>query len=109
VTNSTASARRVRLLGAVAAGLLLFAGCGSSAPSVKRVALEVVETLDATPEQRACMREKVEAYSNDQLETMVPVDDEGNAIEIDFRDPTSIPDATPELQQFVDDLRACIT
>jgi len=109
VTNSTASARSVRLLGAVAAGLLLFAGCGSSAPSVKRVALEVVETLDATPEQRACMREKVEAYSNDQLETMVPVDDEGNAIEIDFRDPTSIPDATPELQQFVDDLRACIT
>jgi len=109
VTNSTASARRVRLLGAVAAGLLLFAGCGSSAPSVKRVALEVVETLDATPEQRECMREKVEAYSNDQLEAMVPVDDEGNAVEIDFRDPTSIPDATPELQQFVDDLRACIT
>jgi outer membrane murein-binding lipoprotein Lpp len=109
VTNSTASARRVRILGTVATGLLLFAGCGSSAPSVKRVALEVVETLDATPEQRECMREKVEAYSNDQLEAMVPVDDEGNAIEIDFRDPTSIPDATPELQQFVDDLRACIT
>jgi len=38
----------------------------------------------------------------------VPLDGEGNAIEIDFRDPTSIPDATPELQQFVDDLRTCI-
>lgn len=108
MTNSTASARSVRLLGAVAAGLLLLAGCGSSAPSVKRVALEVVETLDATPEQRECMRERVDAYSNDQLEAMVPLDGEGNAIEIDFRDPTSIPDATPELQQFVDDLCTCI-
>ena len=90
------------------------AGC-SSTPSDKRVALDLVEAMtDLSPEQQQCMREKIEGYSNDELER-IGLDDEdadgdgetAEVVAVDFDDPDSLAEAPEDLRAFVDDLRSC--
>ncbi|MDQ3738257.1 MAG: hypothetical protein M3337_03720 [Actinomycetota bacterium] len=95
-----------RLLVALSLGILALTACNST-PSTKRVALDVVETLNSVSEtQKECMRERIDGYPNSTLEAI------GNAQEnqaLDFPDADALENATPELQEFVDDLGDCIT
>jgi hypothetical protein len=70
-------------------------GC-SSTPSAKRVALDMVETLDISDSAKACMTEKVEAYPEDELEQIAELADSG--------DQQGIADLTA----FSDDLATCV-
>jgi hypothetical protein len=85
---------RAALVAVVAiAGL---AAC-TSTPSARRVALDVIETLDADESVKECMRGKVEAYSQDELQAIA----DGAA--------ESPPDAAQveALEQFEADLAEC--
>jgi len=103
VTTSTRPARARRLLGAIGVSLLLVTAC-SSTPSSKRVALDIVETMEISDTQKQCLREKIDGYDDAQLEAI------GNAEEnkaLDFTDGNALDSATPELRAFVEDLRGC--
>lgn len=97
-----------RTIGILALGVLALTSC-SRTPSTKRVALDVVETFDdsvVNDDQKECMRERIDEYDNSALEAI------GEAQEnqaLDFSDPDAFESATPELQQFVEDLRGCLT
>lgn len=84
-------------------GILALTACRST-PSAKRVALDVIETMDVSDTQKQCLRDKVEGYDDSTLEAI------GNAEEnlaLDFTDQDVLDNATPELQDFVQDLRTC--
>jgi hypothetical protein len=80
----------------VVLALGVLAAC-TSTPSAKRVALDVVETLDVTEEAKACMVEKIETdYTNEQLEAI------GAGAESDD------PEAEADLEAFEADLADCV-
>jgi hypothetical protein len=90
-------ARPFRSVLLVAAALGGLAACNST-PSARRVALDVIDTLDnLTEAERDCMRTKVEAYTKDEVEAFAEGADE---------DPPD-PEAQAALERFEDDLAEC--
>lgn len=90
-------------MGAVGIGVLALTACNST-PSAKRVALDIVETMGVSDIQKQCLRDKIDGYDDSTLEAI------GNAEEnqtLDFTDPNVLENATPELQDFVEDLQGC--
>ena len=61
------SARPFRSLIVVLAAIGGLSACNST-PSARRVALDVIDTLDVTDSVKECMRTKVEAYTQDEIE-----------------------------------------
>ena len=69
----------------------------NSTPSARRVALDVIDTLDVTESVKECMRTKVEAYTEDEIEAFA----EG----ADKKPPD--PDSQAALDKFEAELAAC--
>ncbi|MGH9133192.1 MAG: hypothetical protein ACRDZZ_04590 [Ilumatobacteraceae bacterium] len=90
------SARPFRSVLVVLAAIGCLAACNST-PSARRVALDVIDTLDVGEQVKECMREKVEAMSKDD------VDDFAKGANEDPPDP----EAQAALDQFEADLAAC--
>lgn len=67
-------------MAAVGAVVLLATACESD-PSVKRVAEDIINTLATTDEERDCMLEIVDGYSEDELESMGSDANSGDAAE----------------------------
>lgn len=94
-----------RLLSALAVstiGVLGLSAC-SSEPSSKTVAREIVESYSdqLTPEEESCLLGAIEAYDSDDLKKI------GEQNENFDGSDAAIEQATPEMQAFIDDLRAC--
>ena len=70
------------------------AGCRNP-PSAKTVALEVLATLDLPDDVEECMRLKIDAYPQDQLQEIADAAAEGD------------PSGVEGMQEFQDDLAAC--
>ena len=87
---------RSALVAVVALGAL--AACNST-PSARRVAFDVIDTLEVDDGVKSCMRERVESYTADEIADFAEGAD---------KDP---PDAASveALEKFEDDLRACRT
>lgn len=99
-----ARAPRSATLAVVATALLGLGACSSN-PSPKAVAEDYVESIpDLEPEQRQCMLDKLDEYSNDELEAI----GEAN-LNVDFNQPDAVETASPEFQAFVDNLAECMT
>ena len=92
-------------------GLLGLSAC-TSTPSHRRVVLDQIDALDqvdgleVTDAQQACMRDVVGTYDNDGLENIATA---GNNEDIDWNDENALASASPELQEFVERLRECVT
>lgn len=84
--------RRSLRLAAVAVFAVVGLGACASTPSAKRVALDVVETLEVSAPVKQCMRDAIDNYSADDLQELAEAADGG--------DPTA-------LQQFEASLRVC--
>ena len=85
------SGRPARIASLVLVAVLGVAAC-SNPPSAKRVALEMVDTLEVTDDVKQCMRDEIETYSTDELQAIADAADGGNADALD---------------QFEADLAAC--
>ena len=83
--------RPARIASLVLVAVLGVAAC-SSPPSAKRVALEMVDTLDVSDDVKQCMIDEIETYSTDELQAIADAADGGNASGLD---------------QFEADLAAC--
>ena len=84
--------------------ILGVAAC-TSTPSAKAVAEDYIESIEGlSSAQRDCMLEKLDGYSEDELEAI----GEAN-LTVDFDSADAVETATPEFQAFVDNLRSCIT
>jgi hypothetical protein len=90
----------------VAASALLGLTACTSTPSAKTVAQDYIESIDLEPDQESCMLDRLDGYTNDQLEAI----GEAN-VNVDFNQPaaTAVESATPEFQAFVDDLQECMS
>jgi hypothetical protein len=95
---------RSSLVAAVA--VLGVAACTSN-PGPKTVAEDVVDGLvedgDLTTSQQDCLQEKLNGYSDDQLNAIAV----GNE-ELDYGPDFDIQSATPAFQEFVADLETCM-
>lgn len=100
-----ARSRRLFAVGALAVlGGLSISAC-SSDPSPKRVALDMVETLDdLSDSERQCMTDKIEEdYTAEEIEAMG-----ANNENFDFSQPAaSDGDNAADLNAFIDDLQSC--
>lgn len=78
-----------------AVALVGLAACGN--PSARTVAEDIIDALpDLTDEQRTCLQDKLDTYTNEALDAVAA------------NNPTpSAP--TEEFQRFVDDLATCTT
>lgn len=87
------------MLAAALAAVALTA-CGASAPPAKELAIEVIDSMVADGEisERAgeCMREKVDAYTGDDLDQIAERADAGNT------------EAEADLDKFQADLESCV-
>lgn len=93
----------VRRLPAVTAALVALGTLSActSQPSTRTVAEEIVETLDGVSQEvKDCLTEKLEGYSNDELDAI----GEANP---DFSSTSPGMTQTPELEAFIADLAAC--
>ena len=88
--------RPVRAALALAALAAVGLSACSSAPSAKRVALDMIETLDISESAKACMTQKVEDYPEGDLEKIAELADNGDA------------EGLKQLNQFSDDLATCV-
>ena len=89
--------RLLRPSAALAVALLAvggLTGC-SSTPSAKRVALDMIDTLDISASAKACMVDKVEGYTTEELDKIAELADEGNQ------------EGVAQLQEFEADLATC--
>jgi hypothetical protein len=84
--------RRPVLLALVA--LVGLSACAST-PSARRVALDVVESLDVPDDVKECMRDSIEAYDQDELQDIAEQADAGLA------------EGTAAMSRFEADLAAC--
>lgn len=73
--------RSSRVLAAVAVAVLGLTACVST-PSAKRVALDVVETLDVSDSVKACMRDVIDEYDADELEDIAEAAADGDRTEL---------------------------
>ena len=86
-----------RTLRAVAVALVALVGLSAcaSTPSAKRIALDSVETLDVAEPVKACMRDAIEEYDQEQLQQIAELADAGNS------------EGIAELARFEASLRSC--
>lgn len=101
------SPRRTRLaVGALAvsASLLTLTACGSSAPSNRRIAHDIIDGLDEelTEAQRQCMLDYVDSLEGSAIDDLV----EANA-DVRVDSAGNLVDPTPEMQEFQDRLAEC--
>ena len=100
-------ARRASVAALAAAAIGLLGAC-TSQPGPKTVAMDYVDGMftegDITQSERDCMLEKLDAYSDADLEQL----GEAN-VDVNFAGAETVPaNATPELKAFVDDLNECV-
>lgn len=88
-------------LATVVVGVLGLSACGTSTPSNRRMAEDIVETVDGlTDQERECMREKLEGYTGDELEA---INAENENVDWDAEGATG----GEKWQAFVADLDSC--
>jgi hypothetical protein len=85
--------------------LLGLSACNST-PSHRRVVLDQIEALGLPADQEACMIDVAGTYDGDQLENIATA---GDNEDINWNDENALASASPELQEFVERLGACIT
>lgn len=68
--------------------------------------LDQIDALELPADQQACMNEIVGTYQNGELEDIA--EDETNDA-LNWNDENALAAASPELQQFVERLRGCVT
>jgi hypothetical protein len=91
--------------------LLGLSAC-TSTPSHRRVVLDQIDALDQldgleiTDGQQACMNDVVGTYENGSLDDIATA---GNNEDINWNDENALASATPELQEFVEQLRVCVS
>jgi len=79
-------------------------GACTSNPGARAVARDQIEALqDVSEEVKSCMRDKLESYSNEELEA---VTDNNEELAFDSTDGIP-PGATEEFTAFVEDLATC--
>jgi hypothetical protein len=89
-----------RLVATAALATAVLAACGVSAPPPNELAGEIIDTLDELPASvRACMREQLAEYSDDDLESIT------NGLESDNTETQT--EAQAALDQFQSDLASC--
>ena len=82
-------------------GVIGLTACGNSTPSNRRIAEDIIDSVDGlTDVERDCMHLRLAGYTDEQLELI----NEQNK-NVDFA--TENPDASPEWNEFVDDLASC--
>jgi len=82
-------------------GVIGLTACGNSTPSNRRIAEDIIDSVDGlTDIERECMHRRLDGYTDEQLEII----NEQNK-NVDFE--TENPDASPEWNEFVDDLASC--
>jgi hypothetical protein len=90
---------------AVAVATLLGLGACTSQPSAKAVAQDYIESIDGlTAEQRQCMLGKLDNYDS---ETLTSIGDAN--LDVNFDQSDAVESASPEFQDFVENLRSCMT
>lgn len=90
--------RRVVALAALATAALT--ACGVSAPPPNELANEMVDTLkNVSPQAKACMHDKLESYSDNDLEAIT------NGLASDNTETQA--DSQAALDRFESDLAAC--
>jgi hypothetical protein len=89
---------------AVALVAVLGVSACTSTPSPRRVALDTIDSLDLSAGDEACMKDVIAGYSNDELEDI----GDGNE-NLDFTNENFRANATPEYQEYVDRLSACLS
>ena len=88
--------RPVRAALAVAAlAAVGLTGC-SSTPSAKRVALDMVDTLEISDDAKTCMKDKINGYEGEEIERIAELADSGDQA------------GTADLREFSDDLATCV-
>jgi hypothetical protein len=90
------NARPFRSVLVVIAAFGVLTACNST-PSARRVAFDVIETLDQPEGVKQCMRDKVEGYSQDTIEDFAKGADQNPPNE----------DSVAALEAFRDDLAEC--
>ncbi len=89
-----------RLVATAALATAVLTACGVSAPPPNELAGEIIDTLDELPASvRACMREQLAEYSDDDLESIT------NGLESDNTETQT--EAQAALDQFQSDLASC--
>ena len=85
----------------LAVAIVALVGACTSNPSAKAVAEDYVESIDGlTDEQRQCMLQNLDEYSNETLESI------GDAnLNVNFDEQDAVDQASPAFQEFVADLR----
>jgi hypothetical protein len=93
--------RSATALAPVLVGVLALTACTGGNPSARRVAEDIIESVDGlTDEQRACMLARLEDYTDEQLDVI----NEQNQ-NVDFS--VENPDVSEDYQAFQDDLAEC--
>lgn len=89
--------RRVVALAVLATAVLT--ACGASAPPPAELANEMVDTLDVSAAVKDCMHERLEAYTDSELEAMLDgLESENTETQTESED---------ALADFERDLRSC--
>jgi hypothetical protein len=95
----------VAALAVAAVGLL---GACTSQPSARAVAEDVVEALneegELTNEQRDCLLEKIDGYTDEQLAAIGSPENQA----INYTQPSAVEQASPEFQEYVENLSECM-
>jgi hypothetical protein len=88
----------------VAVAAVLGFGACTSQPSAKAVAQDYIESIpDLTEQERQCMLDKLDKYESDTLTSI------GDAnLNVNFDQADAVESASPEFQDFVDDLNSCM-
>jgi hypothetical protein len=85
--------------------LLGLSACNST-PSHRRVVLDQIEALDLPADQESCMIDVVGTYDNGALDDIATA---GENEDINWNLENALASGTPELQEFVERLRSCVT
>lgn len=82
-------------------GVIGLTACGSSTPSNRRIAEDIIDSVDdLTDVERECMQLRLDGYTDEQLEAI-----NSQNQNVDFS--VENPDASPEWDAFVEDLASC--
>lgn len=83
-------------------GALALTACGTSTPSNRRMAEDIIETVEGlSDEERDCMRERLDGYTGSELEAL---NDENSNVDWDAEGATG----GALWQAFVDDMSSCL-
>jgi hypothetical protein len=86
--------RRIRHISLALVAVVTVSAC-ASIPPAKRVAQDVVDTLEVSDSVKACMLDRIDEYSEDDLQDIAESADAGNT------------DGVADLARFERDLAGC--